>query len=101
MYLLNVGSFLLGVIALVLPLINMIFIKKNKTNHWKKLSFLSITAYAISIWLLYAYTGYLASIEDWSAMDIPITMSKVTGTFLLLIIAFNFSNYILARNKQR
>lgn len=100
MYLLNVGSFLLGLIAFVLPLINMIFIKKNKANHWKRLSFLSIVACAISIWLLYAYTGYLASIEDWSAMDIPITMSKVTGVFLLLIIVFNFLNYILSKNKQ-
>lgn len=98
MYLLNVGSFFLGIIALVLPLINIILIKKNKIKNWEIISFLSISACAISIWLQHAYTGYLASIEDWSAMDIPITMAKVTGVFLLVTLVLNFSTYIFKRN---
>lgn len=100
MYLLNVGSFLLGVIALVLPLINIMLIKKNKMKNWEILSFFSIAAYAISIWLLYAYTGYKASIEDWSAiLDITISMTRISGIFLLVTLALNSLAYIFTRKK--
>ena len=78
----------------------MILIRKNKMENWELLSFFSISAYAISIWLLYAYTGYKASIEDWSAiLDITISMTRISGIFLLVTLALNFWAYILTRTK--
>ena len=92
MFLLNIGSFVLGIVSLALPLISVI---KNKNKYKYKerrlISLVSITACAISIWLLYAYIGHLVNIEDWSAvLDITVTMVKASGLYLLLVLVLNF-----------
>ena len=49
MVLLNVGSLVLGLIAWILPIINLVKSEKNNHDNWATLSVISISSCAISL----------------------------------------------------
>lgn len=90
--LLNLGSLVLGIIAWIIPIINLL--QYDKHRNWIAFTIISISACSVSLYFQLFYNYHLVKIKDWSAlMD---TMSAVVfaatvlliGTVILNIIAF-------------
>ena len=87
---LNLGSLILGLIAWVLPIVNLA--KHNKIEHrsWIAFSLSSVSACAVSLFFQIVYHDYLAKIEDWSAiMDTSGGVVFVSAVLLLVTITLN------------
>lgn len=97
---LNIGSLVLGIIAWVLPVVNLLRDKKQENKKWVVLSFISISACAISVCFQIFYTYHLVKIEDSSAlMD---TIGAVAFASAVLIIVTIFLNaLIFTLNRER
>lgn len=90
MYLLNLASFILGCIALILPIINLAYKEKSKNSNWSTLSILSICACTISIYLQMVYNNYLVKVEDWSALlDITNSVIYISGVLIFITLILN------------
>lgn len=61
---LNVGSLVLGLIAWIIPIINLTRGKKQLNSNWFTLSFISISACAISLCFQIFYNYYKVTVED-------------------------------------
>ncbi|WP_416728803.1 hypothetical protein [Fictibacillus sp. JL2B1089] len=95
--LLNVGSLVLGLIAWILPVVNLL--RKNR-NSWMTLSMISICACAISLCFQIFYTYYKVTIEDWSAlMDTMYTTAFASAALLLVTITLNVMTLVVYRGK--
>lgn len=100
MGLLNVGSLVLGLIAWLLPIINMAKSKKRNHDNWAVLSVMSISACAISLCLQIFYNNHLVKIEDWSAlMDTTGAVTFVSAVLLTVTIILNAITLIIYRNR--
>ncbi len=84
---LNIGSLLFGLIAWILPVINLMQNKKHEHKNWGVLSVISISACAISLSFQIFYNYHLVKIEDWSAL-MDTTRAVVIATAVLLIFTF-------------
>ena len=82
---LNLGSFLLGVIAWFLPIIGLARRNKAKNHNWIIYSVSSISACALSLLLQIYYQTHLANIEDWSAISDTLHGVAVISSLLLAI----------------
>ncbi|MGV8905744.1 MAG: hypothetical protein ACOH15_04005 [Acetobacterium sp.] len=87
---LNLGSLVLGLIAWILPVVNLARRNKVGNRNWIGFSVASISACAISLWMQIFYTNYLVKIEDWSAlMDISSAVALVATLLLAVTIILN------------
>lgn len=94
--LLNLASLVLGLIAWILPVVNLIQYKKFYQRNWAVLSILSFSACAISLCLQIFYNNHLVVIEDWSAlMDITGTMSFVAAVLLIVTLILNVITFFV------
>lgn len=87
---LNLGSLVLGLIAWVLPVLNLM--RHNKADHrnWAALSVASISACAISLCMQIFYTDHLVKIEDWAAlMDTSHAVAMVATILVVVTIILN------------
>ena len=84
---LNIGSLLLGLIAWILPVINLMRNNKHEHKNWGVLSFISISACAISLIFQILYNDHLVKIEDWSAI-MDTSHGVVVASAVLLIFTF-------------
>ena len=87
---LNLGSLLLGLIAWILPVVNLV--QHNKADHrnWVAFSVASVSACAISLCMQIFYTDHLVKIEDWSAlMDTSHAVALVAILLLAVTIILN------------
>ncbi|CQR47539.1 hypothetical protein BN1058_01863 [Paraliobacillus sp. PM-2] len=90
--LLNVGSLVLGLLALTLPVINIVQGKKREVKKRYRLSVISLSACAISICFQMFYTYYLVRMEDLaSLMD---TIGAVALASSVLVVATILLNTI-------
>ena len=88
--LLNVGSLLLGLIAWILPVINLAQHNKVNNRNGVVFSVVSISACAISLCMQIFYTNHLVKIEDWSAlMDTSWAVASVSALLLVVTIILN------------
>ena len=80
--LLNLGSLLLGLIAWILPIINL-----NKAEHknWFVLCITSISACAISLFMQILYNDHLVNIHDWAALMDTIRAVVIASSVLLVV----------------
>jgi cytochrome c oxidase subunit 4 len=88
--LLNLGSLLLGLIAWIIPVVNLV--KNNNTEQKNRtiFSLSSMSACAISLCLQIFYQNHLVKIEDWSAlMDTSNAVALVSSILLVGTIALN------------
>lgn len=100
MGLLNIGSLVLGLIAWVLPIINLINSKKPNHDNWIILSVMSISACAISLCFQIIYNYYLVKIADWSAlMDITGAAAFLSAVLLIGTIILNTITLVIYRNR--
>ena len=101
MGLFNLGSFVLGLIAWILPVVNLIKFKKGVSGNWNSLSMISVAACAISLYFQIIYSNYLAKIQDWSAiMDTSGGMVLATSVLLGVTLLLNIVTLILYRGRK-
>lgn len=98
--LLNPASLILGIIAWVLPIINIFKHKKNNNENWATLSIISMSTCAISICFQLIYNNHLVVIGDLSAlMDIIGTSVFLSSVLLIITIILNVTTLFIYRNK--
>lgn len=86
---LNLGSLVLGLIAWILPVVNLVRRDKARRN-WILFSVASVSACAISLCLQIFYTDHLVKIEDWSAlMDTSSAVALVATLLLVVTVILN------------
>ncbi|NMH67952.1 hypothetical protein HF072_04035 [Bacillus sp. RO3] len=84
--LLNVGSLVLGLMALFLPIVNLM--KENK--YWVVLSMISISACGLSLCFQIFYTYHKVTVEDWGAlMDTMYAVASVSAILLIVTMILN------------
>ncbi len=87
---LNVGSLIFGLIAWILPVINLIRSNKAGNRNWILLSVASVSACAVSLCMQLFYTNHLVQIEDWSAlMDTSSAVALISTVHLAVTIVLN------------
>ncbi len=97
----NIGSIVLGLTAWILPVINIMLVRRNRSWDRGTLAALSLGACAASIWLLHFYTYHKVTIEDWSAvLDTTGAITRVTGVLLIVTLLLNSVTYLLYRKRQ-
>lgn len=99
---LNFGSLILGLVAWILPIINIILYKNYNNKNWFIFSTTSITFCAISLWFQILYNNYLVQIEDWSAlMDTTRAISIVSAILLIVTVILNIITLFMYAKKQK
>ncbi|MCM3442188.1 hypothetical protein AB3Z07_14690 [Metabacillus halosaccharovorans] len=83
--LLNLGSLVLGLVAWILPIVNIVQVKNQNNRKWMTLSVLSISACAISLCFQIFYSYHLVQIEDWSALMDTAGAVAYVGAYLLIV----------------
>jgi len=97
--LLNLGSLVLGLMAWILPVVNLMRYTKHDNRNWVTLSIMSISACAISLYFQIYYGYYLIKLEDWSAlMDTQGTVAFVASVLLIVTLILNAITLIVYRN---
>ena len=97
---LNIGSLVLGLIAWMLPVVNLMRYKGREHNNWIALSIMSISACAISLYFQIINSNYLVKIGDWSAlMDTMGAVVFASAILLAVTIILNVMTLILYRAK--
>jgi cytochrome c oxidase subunit 4 len=79
----NVGSLVLGLVAWILPIINLAKYNKAKHKNWIVLLFSSMSACTISVLFQIVYQNHLVQIEDWSAV-----MDTIGGVLFVSTVLF-------------
>lgn len=83
--LLNLGSIVLGLIAWVLPIVNLVQHDKARHKNWAALSMASVSACAVSLCMQIFYGNHLVKIEDWSALMDTSSAIAWAATILLAV----------------
>ncbi|WP_318241040.1 hypothetical protein [Ureibacillus galli] len=96
---LNIGSLLLGLIAWILPIINLMRNEKPENKNWVVLSVISLSACAISLSFQIFYNYHLVKIEDWSAL-MDTTRAVVIATVVLLVFTLILNGLTLIVYRQ-
>ena len=96
---LNFGNLVLGLIAFILPLINVSRYEKL-SKHWVTLSFVSLSACSISLFLqIYSFYERVKA-NDWAAlMDTMDVIASVPAILLIVTIILNAITLFMYRNK--
>ncbi|WP_211249874.1 hypothetical protein [Carnobacterium funditum] len=93
---------MLGLIAWILPLLNLVYYKKNKNRRWISFSVVSLSACAISLYVQLVYSSYLVEIQDITAlMDTIGTIALLSAILLLVTLLLNGLTLIVYRNKMQ
>ena len=81
---LHLSSFVFGLLAWILPIVNLVGYGKKVKKNWVMISLISISACAISLCFEIFTVNHRVKVEDWSAlMD---TMSAVAFISTVLLI---------------
>jgi cytochrome c oxidase subunit 4 len=93
--LLNLGSFALGLIAWILPAVNLTRHNKSVHGNWFVFSIASVSTCAISLCLQILYISHKVNIGDWSAL-LDSMRAVVIGslTLLAITIILNVINWV-------
>ena len=98
--LLNLGSLIFGLIAWMLPVVNLMRYEKYSNKNWTVFSIMSISACAISLCFQIFYNYHLVKIADWSALvDITDNVVLVAGVLVIVTIILNAITLIVYRDK--
>ncbi|GGF28502.1 hypothetical protein GCM10010954_29460 [Halobacillus andaensis] len=87
---LNIGSFVLGIIAWTTPLLSLTSDKKKRNKKWVRMSFISFSACSISLCFQIFYIYHKVVIEDWWALiDTMYAVAIASATLLVVTIILN------------
>lgn len=99
---LNVGSLVFGLIAWILPVVNLVRHDKSDNKNWVVFSVTSVSACAISLYMQFLYTNHLVNIEDWSAlMDTSHAVALVSTFLLVITMILNATALVVYHGKKR
>jgi cytochrome c oxidase subunit 4 len=88
--LLNLGSLILGLIAWILPVINLLQYKKNPHRNLITSSVISNGACSVSLCFQIFYNYHLVKIADWAAlMDTIDVVAFAAASLLIVTIILN------------
>ncbi len=97
---LNIVSILCGLIAVVIPIINLIREDKHNSKNLGVLSGISIGSCAISLCIQMFYANHLIDIGDFTAiMDIFPTVTSVSMVLVIVTIVLNIMIYMIYNKK--
>jgi len=97
---LNLGSLVLGLIAWILPVVNLLRYGKHDHRNWTALSIMSISACAISLCFQIFEINHRVKVEDWSAlMDTMNAVAFVSAILLIVTIILNVITLIVYRDR--
>lgn len=97
---LNIGSFVLGLIAWILPVVNLMRYKKHDHKSWVALSILSMSSCSISLYFQIIYNRHLVKIADWSAlMDTTDAVAFVALVLLIVTVILNVITLLVYRDR--
>jgi len=98
--LLHLGSLVLGIIAWILPAVNLMRYKGQNHNSWVIFSIMSISACAISLCFQIVNTYHLVKIEDWAALlDTMGALVSVAAVLLIVTLILNTITLIVYRDR--
>lgn len=95
---LNLGSLILGLIAWILPIVNLLRVKNHNHNNWSTLSIMSISACAISLYFQIVYGHYLVQIEALSNL-MEESWVIISSVLLIVTLLLNIMTMIVYRDK--
>lgn len=98
--LLNPASLILGLIAWILPIINIIKHKNQNHKNWATLSIMSMAACSVSLCFQIIYNNHLVNINDWTAL-MDITGSLVFVSLVLVIVTIILNVITLFMYRER
>ena len=100
--LLNLGSLILGLIAWILPAVNLVQHNKINSKRYATFTVTSLSSCAVALRLQLFYTDHLVKIEDWSALLDTSHATALVATLLLVVtIILNVSASLLHFGKNR
>lgn len=99
--LLNIGSLVFGLIAWILPIVNLAQDGKDNRKNWTVLLAASLSACAVSLIFQIFYNYYLVKIEDWGALkDTTGGVVFVATVLLTVTLALNAITFIVNHRKR-
>ncbi|NLL29718.1 MAG: hypothetical protein GX258_01405 [Clostridiales bacterium] len=98
--LLNPASLILGLIAWILPIINITKHKNQNHKNWATLSIMSMAACSVSLCFQIIYNNHLVNINDWTAL-MDITGSLVFVSLVLVIVTIILNVITLFMYRER
>ncbi|OLS35564.1 hypothetical protein [Bacillus sp. MRMR6] len=100
MGLINLGSLVFGLIAWILPVVNLTRNNKYEDRNWVLLAVISTSSCAISLCFQIFYNNYLVKMEDWSALkDTTGALVNIAALLLFVTILLNVLTLIVYRNR--
>ncbi len=97
----NPASLVFGLIAWILPIVNLMRDRRKNHRNWVVLSIMSISACAISLCSQILNNNHLVEIEDWSAlMDTMDAIAFAAAVLLIVTIILNAITLIVYRDKK-
>lgn len=97
---LNISSFIIGIIALVFPIISMFIYKRNNYKSWFIFSIMSMIACSFSLLLQILHNYILVKLEDFSAiMDTIGAVTYVAAGLFVVTIILNGISYMVFRSE--
>ena len=98
---LNLGCVVFGLIAWILPVVNLLRYGKHDHRNWVVLSIMSLSACAISLCFQIFETNQRVKVEDWSAlMDITDNGAFVSAILVIVTITLNVITLIVYRDRS-
>jgi cytochrome c oxidase subunit 4 len=100
--LMNVGSLVLGLIAWILPVVNLAQHNKISSKRYAAFTVTSFSFCAATLSLQLFYTDHLVKTEDWSALLDTSHATALVATLLLVVtIVLNISALLVYFRKNR
>jgi cytochrome c oxidase subunit 4 len=97
---LNLCSFVFGLFAWILPIVNLVRNGKNEQRNWIALPIMSISACAISLCFQIFSINHRVKVADWSAlMDTMNAVAFISAVLLLVTIILNTITLIKYRDR--
>ncbi|MGM0867370.1 MAG: hypothetical protein ACQEWF_22125 [Bacillota bacterium] len=96
----NLGSLVLGLIAWILPIVNLTRGNKQKNKSWIAISITSLSACGISICFQVLYIYHKVTVEDWGAlMDTMYAVAFASLAILIVTIVLNATTLNVYRDR--
>jgi uncharacterized membrane protein YhfC len=97
---LNGGSLVFGLIAWILPIGGILFLKAKHPQSWSSLAAMSFAACAIAIFFQMMYNQHLIDINDISALlDTSKAVTMISGILLVITVMLNALNVGISQRK--
>lgn len=99
---LNIGSLIFGLIAWILPVVNLTQRRKSGSRGGSVFSAASAASCAVSLYMQLLYNDHLVQIKDWSALlDTSRTVAWVSAVLLIVTILLNAVTLIVCYRRKK